>query len=105
MHGWYAQDDKPVIDQSEAIGHCVRAMYFYAPLTEIAGLSGQADYKKASERIWKNAVSKKMFLIEITARTAITRILATLTIALITAAGTRRAQPSEINLLEQNLFF
>lgn len=63
MHGWYAQDDVPVVDQSIAEGHCVRAMYFYTPLTEIAGLSGQADYKKASERIWKDAVSKKMFLI------------------------------------------
>lgn len=40
LYGEYAQDHEPVVRQSEAVGHCVRAMYLYTPLTEIAGLSG-----------------------------------------------------------------
>lgn len=63
LYGEYAQDHKPVIEQSQAVGHCVRAMYLYTPLAEIAALSGNIRYANASERIWQDAVSKRMYLI------------------------------------------
>ena len=63
LHGPYAQDHMPVTKQTKAVGHCVRAMYLYNPLAEIAELSKNPAYTKASERIWEDAVSKKMYLI------------------------------------------
>jgi len=63
LYGEYAQDHKPVIEQNEAVGHCVRATYLYTPLAEIADLTGDARYAEASERIWEDAVYKKMYLI------------------------------------------
>ena len=59
----YAQDHKPVIEQSEAIGHCVRATYLYIALTDVAALTGGIDYLNALDRIWKDSVNKKTFLI------------------------------------------
>lgn len=58
----YAQDHKPVVEQNEAIGHCVRAMYLYIPLTDIAALSGEKKYRSAAEKIWEDMVSKKIYI-------------------------------------------
>lgn len=63
LYGEYAQDHKPVIKQDKAVGHCVRATYLYTPLAEIAKITRDAHYAKASERIWNDAVSKRMYLI------------------------------------------
>ena len=63
LYGKYAQDHKPVIDQDEAVGHTVRAMYLYTPLTHLASLTGNQDYIKATDRIWENAVYKKTYLV------------------------------------------
>ena len=62
MYGPYAQDQEPVKSQSRAVGHCVRATYLYIPLTDIATLTGDVDYARADERIWEDAVSKRIFL-------------------------------------------
>lgn len=59
----YAQDHKPVIEQTEAIGHCVRATYLYISLTDIAALTGQVEYLQAVDKIWEDMVSKKIYLI------------------------------------------
>ena len=58
----YAQDHKPVIEQSRAVGHGVRATYLYTAFTDIAALTGDADYLKALDRIWEDAVYKKTYL-------------------------------------------
>ena len=58
----YNQNHKPVLEQDEAVGHAVRAMYLYIPLTDIAALTGQPEYAKAADAIWENVVSKKMYL-------------------------------------------
>ena len=42
----YWQDDKPVIDQTEAEGHAVRAGYLYSAMADVAALTG--DEKIAS---------------------------------------------------------
>lgn len=62
LYGEYAQDHLPVIDQSEAVGHSVRATYLYAPLAEIAALTGDVSYEAASDRLWKDAAYKKTYL-------------------------------------------
>jgi hypothetical protein len=58
----YAQDHKPVVQQAEAVGHAVRAMFLYIPLTGIAALTGRRDYLDADGRIWEDVVSRKMYL-------------------------------------------
>ncbi len=63
LYGKYAQDHMPVIDQNEAVGHTVRAMYLYTPLTHLATLTGDSDYINAADRIWENAVHKKTYLV------------------------------------------
>jgi DUF1680 family protein len=62
LYGPYAQDHVPVKSQTRAIGHCVRATYLYVPLTDIAVLTGDAEYARANERIWEDAVSKRTYL-------------------------------------------
>ncbi len=58
----YHQNHAPVVEQDEAVGHCVRALYLYIPLTDIAALTGEPSYAAASERIWNDVVSHKMYL-------------------------------------------
>ncbi|MHC4068336.1 MAG: glycoside hydrolase family 127 protein [Planctomycetota bacterium] len=62
LFGPYSQDHEKVVDQSEAVGHAVRAGYMYAAMADVAALTGDADYVKAMERIWQNVVSKKQHL-------------------------------------------
>ncbi|TRZ88575.1 glycoside hydrolase family 127 protein [bacterium] len=58
----YAQNHKPVVDQTEAVGHAVRATYLYIPLTDIAALTGQPEYSQADDKIWEDVVTGKMYL-------------------------------------------
>ncbi|TWT88995.1 Non-reducing end beta-L-arabinofuranosidase [Pseudobythopirellula maris] len=60
--GPYSQDDKPVVDQDEAVGHAVRAGYMYAAMTDVAVLSGDEDYERAVDRLWRDVVGTKMYL-------------------------------------------
>src|SRR5205823_4408258 len=39
-NGSYWQDDKPVVDQTEAEGHAVRAGYLYSAMADVAALTG-----------------------------------------------------------------
>lgn len=61
-NGIYWQDDKPVIDQDEAEGHAVRAMYLYSGMADVAALTGDKEYLTAIDKIWKNMVGKKMYV-------------------------------------------
>ncbi len=61
-NGTYFQDDKPVIDQNEAEGHAVRAMYLYSGMADVAALTGDTAYIKAIDKIWTNMVTKKMYV-------------------------------------------
>ncbi len=61
-NGTYFQDDKPVVNQDEAEGHAVRAMYLYSGMTDVAALTGDSVYIKAIDKIWNNMVSKKMYV-------------------------------------------
>jgi uncharacterized protein len=58
----YNQNHKPVLEQTDAVGHCVRAMYLYIPLTDIAALTGRQEYAKADDTLWQDVVSRKMYL-------------------------------------------
>lgn len=62
LHGEYSQDHKPVIEQSEPVGHAVRAAYMYSGMADIAAFTGDEDYRKALDRLWENVVFKKMYI-------------------------------------------
>jgi hypothetical protein len=58
----YSQSDKPVVEQTEAWGHAVRAGYMYASMADVAALTGDEDYIKAIDAIYENIVSRKYYL-------------------------------------------
>ena len=58
----YSQQHQRVIDQTEAVGHAVRANYLYAGMADVAALTGDARYVSAITKIWDNAAGKKLYL-------------------------------------------
>ncbi len=60
--GPYSQDHMPVVQQDEAVGHAVRAVYMYSGMTDIAALQQDSAYRKAVRNIWKNVVGKKIYI-------------------------------------------
>jgi hypothetical protein len=58
----YAQDHERVVKQDEAVGHCVRATFLYIPLTDLAALTGSAEYQQAADKIWEDMVGHKLYL-------------------------------------------
>ncbi len=61
-NGAYWQDDKPIANQDEAVGHAVRAGYLYAAVADIAALTGDEKLLHAVDKIWENMVSKKLYV-------------------------------------------
>ena len=61
-NGEYWQDHLPAVQQREAVGHAVRALYFYSGMADIAFHMVDKDYLEAVDGIWDNIVGKKMYL-------------------------------------------
>jgi len=61
-YGAYAQDHKPVVDQTEAVGHAVRAGYLYCGVTDLAALTGNVQYAKAIDALWHSVVDRRMYI-------------------------------------------
>ncbi|MEP7373172.1 MAG: glycoside hydrolase family 127 protein [Chitinophagaceae bacterium] len=61
-NGAYWQDDKPVVDQDEAVGHAVRAGYLYSAVADVAALTGDDSLLRAIDKIWTNVVDKKLYV-------------------------------------------
>ncbi len=61
-NGSYWQDDKPVVNQDEAVGHAVRAGYLYAAVADVAALTGDDSLLHAIDKIWENMVGKKLYV-------------------------------------------
>lgn len=61
-NGAYWQDNIPVKQQDEAIGHAVRAGYLYAAVADVAALTGDDSLLTAIDRIWTNMVEKKLYV-------------------------------------------
>ena len=62
LFGEYAQDHKPVREQSEVTGHAVRAMYLYAAMADVAAATGDRELFASLERIWQDVVGRKMYV-------------------------------------------
>lgn len=58
----YNQDQLPVVEQTEAVGHAVRAGYMYSGMADVAALTGDESYIRAIDRIWEDAVGRKLYV-------------------------------------------
>jgi len=58
----YNQSHQKVIEQSEAVGHAVRASYMYCGMADVAALTGDKRYLEAIDRIWENVVRNKLYI-------------------------------------------
>ncbi len=58
--GAYAQDDMPLARQTRAVGHAVRAMYFYSGAVDT--LADDEPTMTALHTIWDGLVSKQMYV-------------------------------------------
>ena len=60
--GAYWQDNIPVTQQTEALGHSVRAAYLYAGMADVASMTNNLAYLTALNKIWDNTFSKKTYI-------------------------------------------
>ena len=58
----YHQSRIRPVDQTEAIGHAVRAGYLYSGMADVAALTGDEKYVRAIDAIWGNCVGKKLYI-------------------------------------------
>lgn len=58
----YHQSRIKPVDQTEAVGHAVRAGYLYSGMADVAALTGDERYVHAIDAIWDNVVGKKLYV-------------------------------------------
>jgi DUF1680 family protein len=58
----YNQDHLPVREQSEPVGHAVRAMYLYSGMADVGAETGDRSLIDADLRIWDTLTAKRMYL-------------------------------------------
>jgi DUF1680 family protein len=58
----YNQAHKKVVDQTEAVGHAVRATYMYSGMADVAALTGDLSYANAIDKIWEDVAERKIYI-------------------------------------------
>ena len=61
----YSQDALPFTEETNAVGHAVRANYLYAGATDVARLVGgetEESYLKALDAVWDSVANKKSYI-------------------------------------------
>jgi DUF1680 family protein len=62
VFGEYAQDHLPVREQTDVVGHAVRAMYLYCGMIDVAAATGDQSLLANLERIWTDITERKMYV-------------------------------------------
>ena len=62
MRNGRMQDHKPILEQTEAVGHAVRAGYMYAAMADLARFSEAPEYTAVLRLLWKDIVSSKIYV-------------------------------------------
>jgi len=67
MRGWisdysYLQAHRPLREQTEAVGHAVRATYLYCGAADVAVHTGDTELLRACKRLWKSATRRRMYV-------------------------------------------
>lgn len=58
----YNQSHLPVVEQTEAVGHAVRAAYMWSAMADVAALTGDQSYIHAIQKIWEDVICKKFYI-------------------------------------------
>ncbi|MDR0824090.1 MAG: glycoside hydrolase family 127 protein, partial [Prevotella sp.] len=58
----YAQQQAPVREQDEAVGHAVRAVYLYSGMSDVGSLTNDPTLSLALDKIWHNIVDTRMHI-------------------------------------------
>lgn len=58
----YAQAHRPVVEQSDAVGHSVRATYLYTAMADLALETGDEELGRACDRLWESATERRMYV-------------------------------------------
>lgn len=56
------QAHKPVREQTEAVGHAVRAVYMYCGMADVAKLSNDEELFRTCEKLFDNITQKRMYI-------------------------------------------
>ena len=62
LYGKWTQDHRPIRQQEEATGHCVRAMYLYSAIADLVAIRDLPGYREALARLWDSVVNHKMYV-------------------------------------------
>lgn len=60
--GDMVQERTPLREETEAVGHAVLALYFYAGAADVYAETGEQALIDALDRLWESVVNKKMYL-------------------------------------------
>ena len=60
--GDMVQERVPLREETEAVGHAVLALYFYAGAADVYAETGEKELIDALERLWDNVTNKKMYI-------------------------------------------
>lgn len=58
----YQQAFAPVREQSDAVGHSVRAVYLYTAMADLAGEQDDKELSAACRRLWDSITQKRMYI-------------------------------------------
>ncbi len=58
----YHQDHEPLREQSEIVGHAVRAVYLNAGATDLHAETGDRSLLEGLERLWENMTGRRMYV-------------------------------------------
>ena len=62
MVGDMVQERTPLREETEAVGHAVLALYYYAGAADVYAETGEQALIEALDRLWYNVVQKKMYI-------------------------------------------
>jgi DUF1680 family protein len=58
----YNQAQLKVVEQSEPVGHAVRAVYMYSGMADVAAVTGDEQLRAAGKRIWEHLITSKLYI-------------------------------------------
>ena len=58
----YYQDNVPVREITDIVGHAVRAMYLYCGMADVASFTGDQGLMDALDRVWDDVVLRNMYV-------------------------------------------
>lgn len=58
----YTQNHVPVREQTEAVGHAVRAVYLYTGMADLAAVTKDESLVHACEVLWENLTKRRMYV-------------------------------------------